>query len=124
MPKVSEIAEDELQLPVKCFAESFAEIFAIEAECFAKHFANNTLNLHQDFDDAFANAFPNVAHGHSRIDERLCGSEEVVLCDAEFEDLDIDGLKQSPSVQKRGKRTEYNKIYKKKKKKTETRSCL
>ena len=90
MPKVSENAEDELQLPVKCFAESFAECFAkeakcfaeflaIEAECFAKLFANGTLNLHKDFDDTFAKAFPSVAYVHSRIDEDLYGSEEKVF---------------------------------------------
>ena len=82
----------------KCLAESFAEISAIEAECFAKHFVNNTLNLHKGFDDTFANDFPNVAHGHSRIDKHLCGSEEIVLCDSEFDDVDNDVLKQSPSV--------------------------
>ena len=76
-------------------------MFAIEAECFAKHFVTNTLNLHKDFDDTFANAFPNIAHGHSRIDEHLCGSEEIVLCDAEFEDVDDDVLEQSPNAQKR-----------------------
>ena len=103
LPKVSESAEAELQLPSKCFAGSFAEIFAIEAECFAKHFVNNTLNLHKDFNDTFANTFPNIAHGHSRLDEHLFGSEEIVFCDAEFEDVYNDVLKQSPSVQKRKK---------------------
>ena len=87
------------------FAESFVEIFAIEAECFAKHFVNNTLNIHKDLDDTFANAFPNIAHGHSRIEEHLRGSEEIVLCDAEFEDVENDLLKQSPSEQKRNQRT-------------------
>ena len=103
LAQVTESAEAELQLPVKCFAESFTEIFAIEAECFAKHFVNNTLNLHKDFDDTFANGFPNIAHGHSRIEEHLCGSEEIVLCDAEFEDVDNDVLKESPRVQKKKK---------------------
>ena len=79
-------------------------MFVIEAKCFAKHFVNTTLNLHKDFGGTFANAFPNIGHGHSRIDEHLFGSEEI-LCDAEFKDVDNDVLKQSPSVQKRKKKT-------------------
>ena len=34
LPKISESAENELQLPAKCFAESFAECFAKEAKLF------------------------------------------------------------------------------------------
>ena len=36
------------------------------------------------------------------------------FCDAEFEDVDNDEFKQSPSVTKREKRTEYNNMFKKK----------
>ena len=46
----------------------FAECFAIEAECFAKHSVNDSLNLYKDFDDAFADAFLDVAHERSRIE--------------------------------------------------------
>ena len=95
LPKISKSAEDKLQSPSTCFAESFAELFAkeakcfaecfaIEADCFAKRSANDSLNFHKDFDDAF----PNVAHGRSRI-----------------EVADNDMLKHSSIGKKRKKRT-------------------
>ena len=104
LPKLSKSTEDKLQLPSTCFAESFAELFAkeakyfaecfaIEADCFAKRSANDSLNLHKDFDDAF----PNVACGCSRI-----------------EVADNDMLKHLSIGKKRKKRTEYNEMYKKK----------
>ena len=104
LPKISESAEDELQLPAKCFAESFAECFAKEAKCFAECFAieaecsaDNNLNLHKDFDVTFADAFPDVAHGRFRI-----------------EVADNDMLKRSSIGKERKNRTEYNEMYKKK----------
>ena len=110
LPKISESAEDDLQLSAKCFAESFAEsecsakeakcfaeCFAIEVESFAKRSVNNSLNLHKDFDVTFADAFPDVAHGRFRI-----------------EVADNDVLKPSSIGKKRKKRTEYNEMYKKK----------
>ena len=64
---------------------------------FSKHSAYASLNLHKYFDDAFADAFLDVAHGRSRI-----------------EVADNDMFKHSSIGEKIKKRTEYNEMYKKK----------
>ena len=104
LPKVSGNAEDKLQFPGKCHAESFAECFTKEAECFAedfslkaalfcKHFANNAFDLHKGFDDTFAIAFIDAPKTHSRTDDISCENEDVGLSDAESEVVDSNILK-------------------------------
>ena len=125
LPKVSGNAEDKLQFPDKCHAESFAECFTKEAEYFAelfsleaalfcKHFANKAFDLHKDFYDTFAVAFIDASKTLSKTDDISCENENVGLSDAESEVVNNNMLKQFPTVKKRKKRTEYNSMYKKK----------
>ena len=89
-------------------------IVLIPDHCLSFYFSNDSLNVHKDFDDAFADAFPDVAaHGRCRIEEDSYRNEKIAFCDTEFEDIGYDVLKQSSGGKKR-KNTRYNKKYKKK----------
>ena len=66
---------------------------------------NNAFNLHKDFVDTFAMSFIEASKTHFRTDN----NENVSQVDAESE-----SVKQLPTVQKRKKRTDYNKNNKKK----------
>ena len=114
LSKVTENATEITQLPDKCHVKSFAEILTKDAEYFAKvfsteaclfrkHSMNNAFNLHKDFDDTFAMSFIEASKTHFRTDN----NENASHVDAESE-----SVKQFPTVKKRKKHTDYNKITK------------
>ena len=95
-------------------AEYFAKVFSMEAALFCKHSANKAFKFHKDFDDTFEMAFIDTSKTLSRAEDKPCENADVDLADAESEVVDRNVLKQFPTVKKRKNRTEYNKMYKKK----------
>ena len=58
---------------------------------FVKCFPNDSLNIYKDFDETFADAFPNaVANRHCRIHKELSENEEVILLDSDTEITETD----------------------------------
>ena len=56
-----------------------------------KCFLNECLNIYQDFDETFVNAFPHaVANRHCRIHKELSENEEVILLDTDTEITETD----------------------------------
>ena len=81
-PKKSESAEEGLKLSAKCCADSFPKPISDAGLNFVKSFPNECWNIYQDFDETFADAFPNaVANRHCRIHKELSENEEVILLD-------------------------------------------
>ena len=58
-PKKSEIAEDDMPVPAKHFIDSVTETYTESSLNFAKCFPNECLNVCSDFDETFADAYPN-----------------------------------------------------------------
>ena len=66
--KKSESAEEGLKLPVKCCADSIPKPVSGAGMNFVRYFLNEGLNIYKDFDETFADAFPNpVADRNCRI---------------------------------------------------------
>ena len=109
-PKKSEIAEDDMPLPAKhftdsvakhctdsdakhCtdsdakhFADSVTETYTESSLNFAKCFPNECLNVCSDFDETFADAYPNdVANRNCRTYKDLSLNEEVIIQNTEIE---------------------------------------
>ena len=90
-PKKSESAEEGSKLPAKCCADSVPKPVSDAGLNFVKCFPNECLNIYEDFDETFADAFPNaVADRHCRIHKELSENEEVILLgtDAEITETD------------------------------------
>ena len=101
-PKTSEIAEDDMPVPAKhftdsvakhCtdsdakhFADSVTETYTESSLNFAKCFPNECLNVCSDFDETFADAYPNdVANRNCRTYKDLSLNEEVIIQNSEIE---------------------------------------
>ena len=90
-PKKSESAEEGLKLPAKCCADSVPKPVSDAGLNFVKYFPNKCLNRYKDFDETFADAFPNaVADRHGRIHKELSENEEVILLDTDIEITETD----------------------------------
>ena len=90
-PKKSESAEEGLKLPAKCCSDSVPKPVSDAGLNFVKCFPNESLNIYKDFDETFADAFPNaVAERHCRIHEELYENEKVILLDTDTEITDTD----------------------------------
>ena len=64
-PKKSESAGKGLKLPAKCCSDSVPKPVSDAGLNFVKCFSNESLNIYKDFDETFADAFPNaVAERH------------------------------------------------------------
>ena len=84
-PKKSENAEEMLKLPTKCCAVYDTGLN------FVKCFPNECLNIYKDFDETFADAFPNAAADrHCKIHKELSQNEEVILLDTDTEITETD----------------------------------
>ena len=113
-PKKSEIAEDDMPVTAKHFTDSVAKHFtdSVAKHCtdsdakhfadsvtetytesslnFAKCFPNECLNVCSDFDETFADAYPNdVANRNCRTYKDLSLNEEVIIQNT---DIEIIGL--------------------------------
>ena len=101
-PKKSEIAEDDMPVPAKhftdsvakhCtdsdakhFADSVTETYTESSLNFAKCFPNECLNICSDFDETFADAYPNdVANRNCRTYKDLSLNEEVIIQNTDIE---------------------------------------
>ena len=90
-PKKSESAEEGLKLPAKCFADSVPKPLSDAGLNFVECFPNECLNIYKDFDETFADAFPNaVASRHCKIHKELSENEEVILLDTDTEITETD----------------------------------
>ena len=90
-PKKSESAEEMLKLATKCCADSVPKPVSDAGLNFVKCFPNECLNIYKDFDETFADAFPNaVADRHCRIHKELSENEEVILLDTDTEITETD----------------------------------
>ena len=90
-PKKSESAEEMLKLPTKCCADSVPKPVSDTGLNFVKCFPNDCLNTCKDFDETFADAFPNaVANTHCRIHKELSENEEVILLETDTEITETD----------------------------------
>ena len=90
-PKKSESAEEGLKLPAKCCADSVPKPVPDAGLNFVKSFPNECRNIYQDFNETFADAFPNaVADRHCRIHKELSKNEEVILLDTDTEIIETD----------------------------------
>ena len=89
VPKNSESAEEGLKLPAKYCSDSVPKSVSDAGLNFVKCFPNECLNIYKDFDETFADAFPNaVADRHCRIHKELSENEEVILLDTDTEITD------------------------------------
>ena len=71
-PKKSESAEEGLKLPAKCCSDSVPKPVSDAGLNFVECFSDECLNIYKDFDETFADAFPNaVANRHYRIHKCL-----------------------------------------------------
>ena len=85
-PKKSENAEEGLKLSTKCCSDSVPKPVSDASLNFVKCFPNECLNICKDFDETFADAFPNVvADRHCRIHKILSENEEVILLNTDTE---------------------------------------
>ena len=101
-PKKSEIAKDDMPVPAKhftdcvakpCtdsdakhFADSVTETYTESSLNFAKCFPNACLNVCSDFDEFFADAYPNdVANRNCRTYKDLSLNEEVIIQNTDIE---------------------------------------
>ena len=101
-PKKSEIAEDDMPVPAKhftdsvakhCtdsdakhFADSVTETYTESSLNFAKCFPNGCLNVCSDFDETFADTYPNdVANRNCRTYKDLSLNEEVIIQNTDIE---------------------------------------
>ena len=101
-PKKSEIAEDDMPVTAKHFTDSIAkhctdsdakhfadsvtETYTESSLNFAKCFPNECLNVCSDFDETFADAYPNdVANRNCRTYKDLSLNEEVIIQNADIE---------------------------------------
>ena len=90
-PRKSESAEEGLKLPAKCCSDSVPKPVSNASLNFVKCFPNECLNIYKDFDETFADAFPNaVAERHCRFHKELYENEEVILLDTDIEITDTD----------------------------------
>ena len=90
-PKKSESAEEGLKLPAKCCSDSVQKPVSDAGLKFVKCFPSECLNIYKDFDETFADAFPNaVANRHCRIHKELSENEEVILLDSDTEITETD----------------------------------
>ena len=90
-PKKSESAEEMLKLATKRCADSVPKSVSDAGLNFVKCFPNECLNIYKDFDETFADAFPNaVADRHCRIHKELSENEEVILLDTDTEITETD----------------------------------
>ena len=89
-PKKSESAEEGLKLSAKCYADSIPKPVSDAGLSLDKCFPNECLNIYKDFDETFADAFPNaVADRHCRIHKELSENEEILLdTDTEITETD------------------------------------
>ena len=79
-PKKSESAEEMLKLAAKCCADSVPKPVSDAGLNFVKCFPNECLKIYKDFDETFADAFPNAGTDrHCRIHKELSENEEVIL---------------------------------------------
>ena len=89
--KKSESAEETLKLPTKCCADFVPKSVSDASLNFVKCFPNECLNIHKDFDETFADAFPNaVVDRHWWIHKELSETEEVILLDTDTEITETD----------------------------------
>ena len=88
-----------LKLPTKCCAHSVPKPVSDAGLNFVKCFPNECLNIYKDFDETFADAFPNaVADRHCRIHKELSENEEVILLDTDTEITETDSLPTACSI--------------------------
>ena len=81
-PKMSESAEEGLKLPVNGSADSVPKPVSDAGLNIVKCFPNECLNMYKDFDETFADTFPNAAADrHCRIHKQLSENKEVILFD-------------------------------------------
>ena len=83
-PKKSECAENNLLVPAKCFTDAANETFA-------KCFPHECLSACTDFDETFANTYPDaVANRHDRTSKVSSENEEVVVWNTDNEIMETD----------------------------------
>ena len=74
-----------------CCADSVPKPASDAGLNFVKCFPNECLNIYKDFDETFADAFPNaVANRHCKIHKELSENEEVILLDTDTEITETD----------------------------------
>ena len=76
----------------KFFADSVTETYTDSSFTFAKCFSNECLNVGCNFDETFADAYPND------IASRNCGTHKDVSCNEEviIQNTDIESMEASP----------------------------
>ena len=106
-PKKSETAEDDMPVAAKCCADSIAKLctdsdaktyanavtqsFTESSLNFAKCFPKECLNVSCDFDDTFADAYPNdVAYINCTTYKNLSLNEEVIIQNTDIEMVEPD----------------------------------
>ena len=106
-PKKSETAEDDMPVAAKYFADSIAKLctdsdaktyanavtqsFAESSLNFAKCFPKECLNVCCDFDETFADAYPNdVAYINGTTYKNLSLNEEVIIQNSDIEMIEPD----------------------------------